>query len=240
MRLAGCKPRPHQCPSPAAPPTTSAPPPVAPINLHPTPVQAPSKPKSPTGEMAAYYLQMQPHLFREAVAGAFSAIRDARDAEAAAQQQPPPAAAAAGEAAKGQLQGQGAGSEASDLVLYRRMAEVKRVEQMLAIEDLMYVCILEKFQVGGGADGCECGVCGRAGGRAVGRAGGRGAEDDMWAGVALSVDRKMSAAAAPVTSATPLQPLPHMPSPPPPRRTLAWTCCRAWSQSRRTPPRCAL
>ena len=82
MRLAGCKPRPHQCPSPAAPPTTSAPPPVAPINLHPTPVQAPSKPKSPTGEMAAYYLQMQPHLFREAVAGAFSAIRDARDADA--------------------------------------------------------------------------------------------------------------------------------------------------------------
>ena len=91
---------------------------------------------------AAYYLQMQPHLFRDAVQAAFAKIKEARRAEAAGadaqqQQQKSPDAA-----------GSGSGSDASDLVLYRRMAEVKRLEQMAAIEDLMYVCILEKFQVG--------------------------------------------------------------------------------------------
>lgn len=40
-----------------------------------------------------------------------------------------------------------AGAAGADLVLYRRMAEVKRLEQLVAIEDLMYICILEKFQV---------------------------------------------------------------------------------------------
>lgn len=41
------------------------------LSTHAAAFQAPSKPKSPAGEMAAYYLQMQPHLFREAVATAF-------------------------------------------------------------------------------------------------------------------------------------------------------------------------
>ncbi|KAL4444366.1 hypothetical protein ABPG75_012103 [Micractinium tetrahymenae] len=100
---------------------------------------APSKPKSPTGEMAAYYLQMQPHLFREAVATAFQRIADARAEEARAEQEQADAAAAAAAA------GDKAGGDA-EVVLYRRMAEVKRMEQMLAIEDLMYICILEKFQ----------------------------------------------------------------------------------------------
>lgn len=81
--------------------------------------------------MAAYYLQMQPHLFAEAVDSAFQKIKEAREADAAA------------EAAK-QQGGSGSGA---DLVLYQRMAEVRRAEQRHAIEDLMYVCILECFQV---------------------------------------------------------------------------------------------
>lgn len=89
--------------------------------------------------MAAYYLQMQPHLFREAVATAFQRIADARAEEARLDKEQADAAAAA--AAAGNKE---AGD--SELVLYRRMAEVKRMEQMLAIEDLMYICILEKFQ----------------------------------------------------------------------------------------------
>ena len=36
----------------------------------------PSKPKSPMGEMAAYYLAMQPHLFQEAVQRAFAQLRE--------------------------------------------------------------------------------------------------------------------------------------------------------------------
>ncbi|KAL4420096.1 hypothetical protein ABPG77_000577 [Micractinium sp. CCAP 211/92] len=105
----------------------------------PTFALAPSKPKSPTGEMAAYYLQMQPHLFREAVATAFQRIADARAEEARAEKEQAEAAAAAAAAGEGERGD-------ADLVLYRRMAEVKRMEQMLAIEDLMYICILEKFQ----------------------------------------------------------------------------------------------
>lgn len=50
-------------------PLPSAPPPP------PSSQQAPSKPKSPVGEMAAYYLTMQPHLFREAVDQAFGRIK---------------------------------------------------------------------------------------------------------------------------------------------------------------------
>ena len=103
-------------------------------------LQAPSKPKSPTGEMAAYYLQMQPHLFKEAVESAFQRIKEAREAD--------DAAAAAAEQAEGTSAAAGAAADSADLVLYRRMAEVKRLEQVLAIEDLMYICILEKFQVG--------------------------------------------------------------------------------------------
>ena len=50
--------------------------------------QAPSKPKSPTGEMAAYYLQMQPHLFQEAVKTAFARIKEQREADASAERAP--------------------------------------------------------------------------------------------------------------------------------------------------------
>ncbi|KAI3427925.1 hypothetical protein D9Q98_006317 [Chlorella vulgaris] len=106
---------------------------------------APSKPKTPTGEMAAYYLEMQPHLFQDAVQTAFSRIKEQREAEAAAAQAQEEADKKAKEAAAaaGDAPGVGAGAE---LTLYRRMAEVKAMERLVAIEDLMYVCILEKFK----------------------------------------------------------------------------------------------
>lgn len=93
-------------------------------------MQAPSKPNSAVGEMAAYYLQMQPHLFRAAVESELEKIKESREAAAEAS------------SAEGTST-----SEPMDLVLSKRMAEVKRMEETLAIEDLMYVCILEKFQV---------------------------------------------------------------------------------------------
>lgn len=102
------------------------------------PRQAPHKPNSPPGQMAAYYLQMQPHLFAEAVDSAFLRIKEAREAEAAA------------EVAKRGAEGEGSAEGSSELVLYQRMAQVRAAEQRQAIEDLMYVCILERFQVGAG------------------------------------------------------------------------------------------
>ena len=75
--------------------------------------------------MAAYYLQMQPHLFKAAVESEFEKMKEKRNAE---------------------KEGVTEQSSGLDLVLSRRMEEVKRAEEALAIEDLMYVCILEKFQ----------------------------------------------------------------------------------------------
>lgn len=73
---------------------------------------------------------MQPHLFQAAVDTEFQKIKDARDAAEEADANPPSAS-----------------PDSMDLVLSKRMAEVRRAEETLAIEDLMYVCILEKFQV---------------------------------------------------------------------------------------------
>jgi len=94
---------------------------------------APSAPRSPVGELAAYYLQMQPHLFEDAVDSQFKILQEAKEAQ---QQQ--------------QEQQNGGGAVAAlssmDLTLNKRMAEVRRVEQMIAVEDLLYICILERFQ----------------------------------------------------------------------------------------------
>jgi gas vesicle protein len=83
--------------------------------------------------MAAYYLEMQPHLFRAAVESEFQRIKETREAAAEA-------------TASSSSDSESSSSEPLDLVLSKRMAEVRRMEEAVAIEDLMYVCILEKFQ----------------------------------------------------------------------------------------------
>lgn len=93
-------------------------------------VQAPSRPVSAVGEMAAYYLQMQPHLFRAAVETEFERIKKKREAENEGSSETP----------------SDTQPSSSDIVLFRRMQEVRRAEEARTIEDLMYVCILEKFQ----------------------------------------------------------------------------------------------
>jgi hypothetical protein len=45
------------------------------------PIQAPSKPTSPVGQLAAYYLQMQPHLFEDAVQTELEKLERQRGAE---------------------------------------------------------------------------------------------------------------------------------------------------------------
>jgi hypothetical protein len=82
--------------------------------------------------MAAYYLEMQPHLFRAAVESEFERIKETREAAAAA--------------SSSSSDSEASSSEPLDLVLSKRMEEVRRMEETVAIEDLMYICILEKFQ----------------------------------------------------------------------------------------------
>jgi len=75
--------------------------------------------------MLRYYLEMEPQLFQAAVDEKFGKLQAARDAEAKAQQE--------------------SASAALDLVLSRRMNEVKAKETRELVEDLMYLSVLEKF-----------------------------------------------------------------------------------------------
>ncbi|CAK0743020.1 hypothetical protein CVIRNUC_001438 [Coccomyxa viridis] len=93
---------------------------------------APRKPSTSLGEMVNYYLKMEPHLFREAVNNQYERIKEEREATAAA-------------AKERQDSTPAASSDKSELVLYRRMEEVKRSEQRATVEDLMYASVLEKF-----------------------------------------------------------------------------------------------
>lgn len=87
----------------------------------------PSKPTSPVGEMAAYYLEMQPHLFRPTVENEFQKLKEMKE--------------------KIEKEGgEGSSADSMDLVLSRRIAEVKIAEAAMATEDLMYICILDKFR----------------------------------------------------------------------------------------------
>ncbi|KAF8065452.1 UV-B-induced protein [Scenedesmus sp. PABB004] len=106
---------------------------------------APAKPKTPYGEMLQYYLRMEPQLFRAAVDQQLARLKAEADARAAAEE----AAAAAGAAdADGPDGAAGDGGRSkSELVLYRRMEEVRAMEVAATLEDLMYVSILEKFVV---------------------------------------------------------------------------------------------
>eukprot|EP00192_Tetraselmis_astigmatica_P024558 CAMPEP_0117695560 /NCGR_PEP_ID=MMETSP0804-20121206/28201_1 /TAXON_ID=1074897 /ORGANISM="Tetraselmis astigmatica, Strain CCMP880" /LENGTH=408 /DNA_ID=CAMNT_0005509633 /DNA_START=400 /DNA_END=1623 /DNA_ORIENTATION=+ len=87
---------------------------------------APGEPKTPFGEMLKYYLQMEPQLFQAAVDEKFAALQEAKQEEEEQSTTSSPTAAL-------------------DLVLYRRMNEVKAREMQDTVEDLMYLSILEKF-----------------------------------------------------------------------------------------------
>ena len=82
---------------------------------------------------------MEPHLFRAAVDAELSRISAEREARAEALLRPPeapqpaPATPAAGDDAP------------SSLVLYQRMEQVRRGEQALSVQDLMYASVLERF-----------------------------------------------------------------------------------------------
>jgi len=88
---------------------------------------APGESKTPFGEMLRYYLTMEPQLFQSAVNEQFQKLQEKKEEEDRKRDSPETA------------------SEALDLVLYRRMSEVKAKETREILEDLMYLCVLEKF-----------------------------------------------------------------------------------------------
>ena len=89
------------------------------------------EPQSAAGEMLSFYLREQPHLFEEAVEQQLQRLE--REAEAAAQAE------------------EGAGGERppddeTDLVLYRRMEEVRLAERSQNLQDVMYYSVVDKFR----------------------------------------------------------------------------------------------
>jgi hypothetical protein len=87
--------------------------------------------------MLQYYLKMQPQLFESAVEQQLQRMKEEKDekdlqssqeeAEEASGEKPPPSS--------------------SELVLRKRMEEVRASEVRATLEDLMYLSILEKFVV---------------------------------------------------------------------------------------------
>lgn len=107
---------------------------------------APAKPKTPYGEMLQYYLKMQPQLFKAAVEQQLQLLKEEKDAKGAA------AASSAAPASDQPVtphpeldDEQLPPPSPGDMVLLKRMEEVRAREVRATLEDLMYVSILEKF-----------------------------------------------------------------------------------------------
>jgi len=84
---------------------------------------APLKPDSPAGEFINYILTAEPQLFNSAVDEQLTRIANEVEAEDSAK-----------------VEGSG-----SNMVLFQRINEVKRMQRRRALEDLMYASILHKF-----------------------------------------------------------------------------------------------
>jgi len=90
---------------------------------------APVQAKTAVGKMVEYYLQMEPHLFDAAIEKQLQALQDEKERK---EQQARDAKSASP-------------GDVSNMVLYRRIDEAKKGEQRATVEDIMYVCVLEKF-----------------------------------------------------------------------------------------------
>ncbi|GAX74028.1 hypothetical protein CEUSTIGMA_g1478.t1 [Chlamydomonas eustigma] len=91
---------------------------------------APAKPKTAYGEMLAYYLRMEPQLFKAAVEDQLQRLKQEKEEK---------------EKQKLQLTDSSKRQDSAEIILSRRMDEVRAAEVAETLEDLMYVSILEKF-----------------------------------------------------------------------------------------------
>ena len=92
--------------------------------------KAPLAPATPTGEYLSYVLTEEPHLFADAVESQLQQMQDALESEAG--------------------DGEKAGAddkETAELVLYQRISNVKALERRRSLEDLIYMCIRQQFNL---------------------------------------------------------------------------------------------
>ncbi|MCO5578693.1 hypothetical protein L7F22_032537 [Adiantum nelumboides] len=88
-----------------------------------TPI-APFQPKSPTGQYLTQLLQSHPHLVPAAVEQELEKLAENHSSQDSSAQ---------------------SSSKSSDLVLYRRIAELKEQERQRALEEIIYTLIVQKF-----------------------------------------------------------------------------------------------
>lgn len=93
-------------------------------------LQAPVQPKTSYGEMLAYYLKMEPQLFKAAVEDQLHRLKVEREEK---------------ERQRKQIEDSTASKDRAELTLQKRMEELRASEVSATLEDLMYVSILEKF-----------------------------------------------------------------------------------------------
>ena len=91
-------------------------------------LKAPSTPESPRGQQLAYILRTSPEMFESAVDSQLDAL--VREIEE---------------------EGARAGESSEQLVLYKRIADVRALERRNGLEDIMYTSIIQKF-LGVGVD----------------------------------------------------------------------------------------
>jgi len=92
---------------------------------------APSKPQTPFGEMLTYYLRMEPQLFKTALEEQLKKLDE--EANAARMEE------------ETQNLDVVKNEQTLDLTLSKRMEEVRANERRFALQDLMYISVLEKF-----------------------------------------------------------------------------------------------
>ncbi|KAG1679460.1 hypothetical protein FOA52_007752 [Chlamydomonas sp. UWO 241] len=90
----------------------------------------PSKPKTAYGEQLAYYLAMEPQLFKSAVEQQLQRLKEEKEER---------------ERAARQLSDGANSADSTALILNKRMDEVRARDRSAALDDLMYVSILERF-----------------------------------------------------------------------------------------------
>jgi hypothetical protein len=107
-------------------------------------VQAPSKPATPFGQMMAYYLEMQPDLFKTAIEDQFLRLQSEKQAREDLEQK----AREEEEQQQSDSEGKAPDAESTGITLSgltNRIQEVRDAERRATVEDLMYMCILEEF-----------------------------------------------------------------------------------------------
>ena len=103
--------------------------------------QAPAELKSATGQMLDYYLLYQPHLFEDTVEQMLERLQQEKEAHESTG-----SSSTSDGNNKKKVESTRKEEEEVSITLSRRMKEVRMKEVKVSVEDVMYMCVVQKFQ----------------------------------------------------------------------------------------------